>query len=490
MSPQPKQQQVAAAPQPSASLPDLNTAPDPLDLEAFRSNGHALVDWITDYLAGLESRPVREKVAPGEIRAKLANQAPEIAEPFTAMLADLDRVVVPGLAHWQHPGWFAFFPCQSSPPAVLGELAAAGLGVQGMMWATSPAATEIEAQVLDWLVDLLNVPQTWKTTASGGGVIQDSASTATHIAMVVAREACRRRSGASAEEMVAYTSNQAHSSLEKGATLTGFGHMRILDVDSAFAAKPESLVEMIAADRRNGLTPAFLGSTVGTTPTAAVDPLPALGEIARSEQIWHHVDAAYAGSAMICDEFRHLQQGLELADSYTFNPHKWLATNVECSVMWVADRRPLIETLSVMPPYLRNPASDSGQVIDYRDWHAPLGRPFRALKLWFVLRSFGAEGLRQMIRNHVGWARSLAARIDDHPRLECIAGVHFALVTFAHSDGNAATDALAEAVNADGRFYVTVSEHEGQRFVRVSVGSTYTKQHHVDQLWAVIADNA
>ncbi len=483
MSPDPDQQDTAAMPQTSA-------VPDPLDLEAFRGNAHALVDWITDYLAGLESRPVRESVEPGEIRNKLPDCAPEAAESFTEMLADLDRVVVPGLAHWQHPGWFAFFPCQSSPPSVLGELAAAGLGVQGMMWATSPAATEIEAQVLDWLVDLLNVPQRWKTTAEGGGVIQAGASTATHTAMVVAREACRQRSGASAEEMVAYTSSQAHSSLEKGALLTGFGHIRLLDVDSDFAAKPGAFLEQIAADRRNGLTPAFLGSSVGTTATAAVDPLPALGEIARSEQIWHHVDAAYGGSAMVCDEFRHHQQGLEIVDSYTFNPHKWLATNIECSVMWVADRRPLIETLSVKPPYLRNPASDSGQVIDYRDWHAPLGRPFRALKLWFVLRSFGAEGLRQMIRNHVGWARGLAARIDEHPRLERIAPVHFALVSFVHSDGNAATDALAEAVNADGRFFVTVSEHQEQRFVRVSVGSTWTTKRHVEQLWDVIASNA
>ncbi len=469
---------------------DTASPPDPLDLEAFRSNAHALVDWITDYLAGLGDRPVREPVAPGEVRAKLPSDAPEEPEPFDAVLADLDRVVVPGLAHWQHPGWFAFFPCQASPPGVLGELAAAGIGVQGMLWATSPASTELESHVLDWLVDLLGVPQSWKTTGPGGGVLQAGASTATSTAMVVAREQCRERTGAPAERMVAYTSSQAHSSLEKGAKLTGFGHIRPLDVDTDFAARPETLLARIAADRQHGLVPAFLGSNVGTTGTAAVDPLRPLGEIARTEQMWHHVDAAYGGSAMICEEFRHHHDGLELADSYTFNPHKWLATNLECSVMWVADRRPLIDTLSVRPPYLRNPASESGQVIDYRDWHGPLGRPFRALKLWFVLRGFGAEGLRRMIRSHVRWARDLAERVDDHPRLERIAPMHFALVSFVHCCGDAATDGLAEAVNADGRFYVTASEIDGRRFLRISVGSTWTTQDDVEALWNLIEARA
>lgn len=463
---------------------------DPLDLEAFRHNAHALVDWVTDYLAGLATRPVREPVEPGDVRAKLPAAAPEEPEPFESLLGDLDAVVVPGLTHWQHPGWFAFFPAQSSPPAVLGELAAAGIGVQGMLWATSPAATEIESHVLDWLVDLLGVPQGWKTTGPGGGVLQSGASTATHTAMVVAREQCRQRTGAPAEDMVAYTSSQAHSSLEKGARMAGLVHIRLLDVDADLAARPESLNEMVAADRRQGLVPAFVGSNVGTTGTAAVDGVRALGEIARAEQMWHHTDAAYGGSAMICEEFRHHHDGLELVDSYTFNPHKWLATNMECSVMWVADRRPLIDTLSVTPPYLRNSASDSGQVIDYRDWHAPLGRPFRALKLWFVLRSFGAQGLRRMIRSHVSWARTLAERIDGHRRLERIAPVHFALVSFTHCDGNAATDALAADINADGRFYVTVSEIDGRRYLRISVGSTWTTQSDIEALWSLIASSA
>ena len=456
---------------------------DPLDLEAFRRNAYALVDWIADYLAGLDDRPVREPAGPGDVRAKLPDLAPERPESFQAVLADLDRVVAPGLTHWQHPGWFAYFPAQSSPPSVLGELAAAGIGIQGMLWSTSPAATEIESHVLDWLVDLLGVPQEWKTTGPGGGVLQSGASASTHTALVVAREQCREHTGAATDSMVAYASSHAHSSIEKSARMAGFRHIRLLDTDLEFAARPEALIDATAADRRKGLVPAFVCSAVGTTGTTGVDPVRRFGEIARAEQMWHHTDAAYAGSAMICEEFRHHQDGLELVDSYTFNPHKWLATNLDCSVMWVADRRPLIETLSVLPPYLRNEASESGQVIDYRDWHGPLGRPFRALKLWFVLRCFGAEGLRQMIRTHVGWARQLAERIDAHPRLSTIAPTHFALVSFAHVDGNAATDSLVDHVNADGRFYITASEAGGRRYARVSVGSTWTTQTHVDALW-------
>ena len=463
------------------TLPSPST--DPLDLEAFRRNAYALVDWIADYLSGLDSRPVREPAGPGDVRAKLPDLAPERPESFQAVLADLDRVVAPGLTHWQHPGWFAYFPAQSSPPSVLGELAAAGIGIQGMLWSTSPAATEIESHVLDWLVDLLGVPQQWKTTGPGGGVLQSGASGSTHTALVVAREECRKRTGAAAEDMVAYTSSHAHSSIEKGARMAGLGHIRLLETDREFAVRPEALAGAIAADRGAGLAPAFVCSAVGTTGTTGVDPVRRFGEIARAEQMWHHVDAAYAGSAMICEEFRHHQDGLELVDSYTFNPHKWLATNLDCSVMWVADRRPLIEALSVLPPYLRNEASESGQVIDYRDWHGPLGRPFRALKLWFVLRCFGAEGLRQMIRTHVGWARQLAERIDAHPRLSTIAPTHFALVSLAHVDGNAATDSLVDHVNADGRFYITASEAGGRRYARVSVGSTWTTQTHVDALW-------
>ncbi len=473
-----------------ATGPDDQAVADPFDLNAFRRDGHQLIDWIAGYLEGLESRPVREPIEPGDVRAKLPSAAPEHPEPFAETMADLDEIVVPGLSHWQHPGWFAYFPAMSSPAAILGELASAGLGVQGMLWSTSPAVTEMESHVLDWLVDLTGVPQRWKSTGEGGGVLQMSASDSTHTALVIAREQARQRSNASAENMVAYASAEAHSSVEKGARVAGYGHVRLVPVDSEFAIDLGQLRSAVADDTAAGLTPAFVCAAVGTTGTTAVDPVRDVGEIAGRHDMWFHVDAAYAGAAMICPEFRHHQDGLELADSYTFNAHKWLATNFDCSIFWVADRRPLIETLSILPPYLRDAATETGAVIDYRDWHVPLGRRFRALKLWFVLRSFGAEGLRDMIRTSVDQAQNLAAWLADDPRFEVIAPTPFGLVSFRHVDGDAATTNLAEAVNSDGSFYVTPSEIDGSPFIRVSIGSTWTRQHHVDRLRDLISQLA
>ena len=412
--------------------------------------------------------------------------APESAEPFDALLRDLDEVVVPGLAQWQHPGWFTYFPAQSSPPSILGEMASAALGAQGMMWTTAPAATEIESHVLDWFVDLTGVPQDWKTTGRGGGVIQMSASDSTHTALVVAREVCRQRTGAAAERMVAYTSAQAHSSVEKGARVAGIGHLRLIEVDDCFAVRPEALARTINDDISAGLVPTFVCGSVGTTATTAVDPVRAIGEIAAAHSLWFHVDAAYAGSAMICEEFRHHQDGLELVDSYTFNPHKWLATNFDCSVFWVADRRPLIDTLSISAPYLTNAASDTGEVIDYRDWQVPLGRRFRALKLWWVLRGFGAEGLRGRIRANVRQARNLADWITTQTQLTLIAPTPFALVCFAHVDGDEATQRLLDSLNADGSVYLLGSVIDQRAFIRVSIGSTWTTDHHVAALQARI----
>ena len=458
------------------------TISDPLDLDEFRANGHALVDWIADYLGSIEERPVQARVSPGDVRAMLPESAPESAEPFAALLRDLDEIVVPGLAQWQHPGWFAYFPAQSSPASILGEMASTALGSQGMMWVTAPAATEIESHVLDWFVDLTGVPQGWKTTGPGGGVIQMSASDSTHTALVVARELCRNRTGAAAEDMVAYTSAQAHSSIEKGARVAGFGHLRLIEVDEFFAARPEALTEAIKSDLAAGLVPAFVGGSVGTTATTAIDPVRAIGEIATQHELWFHIDAAYAGAAMICEEFRHHQDGLELVDSYTFNPHKWLATNFDCSVFWVADRKPLIDTLRITPPYLSNPASDAGDVTDFRDWHVPLGRRFRALKLWWVLRSFGLEGLRRRIRANVRQARGLADWIAEQPQLKLIAPTPFALVCFAHVEGDEATHRLVDSLNADASVYVLGSSIDGQAFIRVSIGSTWTTDHHVTAL--------
>ena len=451
--------------------------------EDFRRHGKALIDWIADYWEGVAEVTILPDVSPGEIRSRLPDHAPERPEPFETILADLDDIVMAGITHWQSPGWFAYFPANVSFPAILGDLAASGLGQQGMLWQTSPATTEIESHVLDWLVDLMALPADWKTTGPGGGVLQMSASDSTHTAIVVARS---RRADADASRMVAYASAQAHSSIEKGSTVAGLGHVRLIDTDENMAMRPEALEAAVVADQAAGLVPVFVCGTVGTTGTTAVDPLRAIGDIARRHGLWFHVDAAYAGSAMICEEFRHHLDGVELADSYTFNPHKWLLTNFDCSVFWVADRQPLIETMSIVPPYLRNAATDRGDVIDYRDWHVPLGRRFRALKLWFVLRHYGAEGLRAYIRAHAALASELTARIDAHARLETVAPTLFGLVSFAHVDGDEATRRIVDAINATGRSYVVPSTLGDRLFVRVSIGSTLTDASHVDALWAAV----
>jgi aromatic-L-amino-acid decarboxylase len=457
-----------------------------LSTEEFRRLGYRMIDWIADYLDGLEDHPVTHQVSPGQVRSMVPDRAPEEPESMDTVLDDLDRVVMPGITNWQHPGWFAYFPASSSPASVLGEIAAAGLGVQGMLWSTSPAVTEIESAVLDWLVELLGLPEAWRTDSGpGGGVLQMSASDATHTALVVARIRARG-AGNDTDRLVAYGSAQAHSSIEKGARVAGYGHIRSVPVDDRYAMSVPALVAMIAEDRAAGLVPTWVCSAVGTTATTAVDPVRAIGAVAAAEGMWHHVDAAYAGTAMVCPELRHHQDGLELVDSYTTNPHKWLLTNFDCSAFWVADRSTLVDALSITPPYLRNAATDTGAVIDYRDWHVPLGRRFRALKLWFVLRSYGAEGLRAHIRNHLDWARMLERHVLDHPRLEMVAPTPFALVSFRHVDGDDATTALAAAINASGSAYVTPSVIDDRTFIRVSIGSTWTERRHVDQLWELI----
>jgi len=464
---------------------NLPEPPQHLSSEEFREHGHALIDWIADYWDRVENLPVMSQVAPGTIRDRLPSHAPETGEPFENLIRDLDSVVMPGITHWQHPSWFAFFPANASPPSVLAELAAAGLGVQGMLWSTSPAATEIESHVLDWLVDLLDLPTSWKTTEQGGGVLQMSASDSTHTALVVARHQAAK-SGISPDSMVAYASTQTHSSIQKGATVAGYGHVRLIDVDDDQAMRFEDLRVAIDQDRADGLSPIFVAATIGTTGTTGVDPIRSIGEICRDENLWLHIDAAYAGNAMLCPEFRHHQDGVELADSYTFNPHKWLMVNFDCSVFYVADRGPLIDCLSILPPYLKNEASESGAVIDYRDWHVPLGRRFRALKLWWVIRSYGAEGLRSMIRYHVALTEQLASRLESDPRFELVAPHPFALVCFRCTESDEATTQLIEAVNATGEVAWTGSELDGRPMIRVSIGQRATEQRHVDALWDLL----
>ncbi len=456
--------------------------------DEFRRYGKELIDWLADYWEKVDDLPIQPEVEPGTVRSRLPMSAPEKPEAFVDVLRDLDRIVMPALFHWQSPGFFGYFPANSSFPSILGELASAGLAQQGMLWSTSPAATEIEAHLMDWLVDLLGLPELWKTSSKGGGVIQMSASDSTHTALVVARNLARRK--APVDQLVVYASEQAHSSIEKGARIAGFEQVCAIPVDDVFALSVGELESQVRTDREHGLTPAFVCSSVGTTGTTAVDPVRSVSEVAARYEMWHHVDAAYAGTAMICPEFRHHQEGLEGVDSYTFNPHKWMFTNFDCSAFFVADRAQLTETLSVQPPYLRNKPTESGEVIDYRDWHVPLGRRFRALKLWFVLRTYGAEGIRHHVREHVRLARWLEEQIKSHPRLKPVAPSPFALVSFAHVEGDSQTDRLAEAINASGHSFVTASKLGGRSFVRVSIGQTHTEPRHVERLWDLIAREA
>ena len=456
--------------------------------EDFRRHAHAAVEWVADYLERVESLPVLSTVSPGDIRAALPPAPPEHGEPFEAVLADLDRVILPGITHWQSPGFHAFFPGNSSGPSIIGELLSAGLGVQGMLWATSPACTELETHVLDWLAQMLDLPPQFHSAGAGGGVIQDSASSATLCALLAARE----RTGADPRRITAYTSNQAHSSVEKAVRIAGLDPalFRLVDVDAAYAMRPDALAAAMAADRKAGLVPAYVVATIGTTSSNAMDPVRAVGEIARSEGAWLHVDAAMSGTAAICPELRASHDGLELADSYAFNPHKWMFVNFDCDAFYVADRSTLISALSVVPEYLRNAASDSGAVIDYRDWQVPLGRRFRALKLWSVIRHYGVEGLRHHVREHVALTQQLAGWVRDHPRLEIAAPHPLNLLCLRHVEGDEATERMRDAVNDSGQAYVTMTRLDGRVALRVCVGARTTEARHVERLWELLRASA
>jgi aromatic-L-amino-acid decarboxylase len=466
--------------------------------EEFRRHGHAVVDWVADYWATLEQRPVTPAVAPGDLTARLPATPPEQGEPVEAVLADLDRIVAPGLTHWQHPGFFGYFPANTSGPSVLGDLVSAGLGVQGMLWATSPACTELETVVLDWLADLLALPAHFRSTGRGGGVIQDSASSATLVATLAALHRASKggwRSSGLDQQYTVYTSVHGHSSIQKAARIAGLGDsaVRTVEVEPATQAmRPDALRARLAADHAAGAVPALVVATIGTTSTTAVDPLPEIGEICREYGVWLHVDAAYAGAAAICPELRGTHDGVEYADSYCFDPHKWLLTGFDCDAFWVADRSELIQALTVLPEYLRNAATESGAVIDYRDWQVPLGRRFRALKLWFVLRWYGVEGLRAHIRAGVALAAEFAGWVRADERFEVVAPHPFSLVCFRLRSGGDPADArrdderneeLLRRLNASGEQYLTHTRVDGRYVLRLAIGSPRTERRHVEATW-------
>jgi aromatic-L-amino-acid decarboxylase len=463
--------------------------------DEFRRHGKAVVDWIADYYEHIESYPVLSQAKPGQVRESLPKSAPPKGEPFEAILKDVEKLILPGITHWQSPNFFAYFPSNASFPSILGELLSAGLGVQGMLWATSPACTELETHVLDWLREALGLPESLSSSGAGGGVIQDTASSSSLCALLAARE--RATNYASNDRgcdgrLVAYTSSQAHSSIEKAVKIAGLGreNLRLIDVDERFAMPPDALAAQIKRDRLGGRIPCFVCATVGTTSSNAIDPVREIGQVCREHGIWLHVDGAMSGTAALCPEFQWIHDGLELADSYTFNPHKWMFTNFDCNCFYVADRTALIKTLSVLPEYLRNKATESGSVIDYRDWHIQLGRRFRSLKLWFVIRYYGLEGLRHHIRHHVELAQQFASWVREDDQFELAAPAPLNLVCFRHRGGDRINQVLMDRLNQSGDLYLTHTRLNDRLTLRVSIGQANTELRHVERAWKRIREEA
>jgi len=467
-----------------------------MDAQEFRRHGHDLVDWIADYLETNEDLPVMSRSQPGEVAATVPLDPPQEGEPMDRILADFRRDILPGVTHWNHPRFFAYFPANNSYPSILGELLSAGLGINAMLWQTSPAATELEQRVVGWLARLLDLPGTFH------GCIQDTASTATLTALVCARErttgfAANREGFAAATGLRIYASREAHSSVVKGARLAGFGDENVVPVDVTgdWAMDPADLRRRIAADLAAGLRPCCAVATVGTTSTTSIDPLPAIGPICAEHGLWLHVDAALADTAAVLPGMSWILAGGEHADRFVFNPHKWLLTNFDCSAWYVKDPAHLERTLAIDPAYLRT--DQDPHVRNFRDWGVPLGRRFRALKLWFVLRSYGASRLREIVAGHLALAREFASWIERTEGWELAAPVPVNTVCFrvapAGVDAAAAgrlNRQLRDRVNAEGTIYLTMTELDGEPTLRLAIGQRRTGRQHVVEAWEVLQKEA
>lgn len=463
--------------------------------EEFRKQGKQMIDWIADYYENVENYPVLSQVKPGDIKNQLPEIAPDESESMDQIMSDVNSILMPGITHWQSPNFFAFFPSNSSGPSVLGDLLSSGLGVQGMLWATSPACTELETRVLDWLANMLQLPDKFKSTSAGGAVIQDTASSAALSSVLAARERktnYQTNDSGNLGNLVAYVSSQTHSSLEKAIKIAGIGknNLRLIGVDENLAMRSDLLENAIQEDLQAGLIPFFVCATVGSTSTNAIDPLFEIGQICQKYQLWMHIDAAMSGTAAICPEYRFILNGVELADSFSFNPHKWMFTNFDCNCFFVADRSVLIKTLSILPEYLKNQATESGAVFDYRDWHIQLGRRFRSLKLWFVIRNYGVNGLRYHIQEHIRIAQQFAEWVRSSGEFELVAPAPLNLVCFAHRNGNDFNKKLLETINAAGKMYFTHTVIDGKYVLRMCIGQTNTTEDHVLQAWETIQQTA
>ncbi|KAL8252743.1 hypothetical protein R6Q59_036436 [Mikania micrantha] len=471
-----------------------------MDAEQLRENAHKMVDFIADYYKNIESFPVLSQVEPGYLQKLLPVSAPMQPESLQAVLQDVETKILPGVTHWQSPNYFAYFASSGSIASFLGEMLSAGINMVGSSWISSPAATELEMIVLDWLANLLKLPNDFLSKGPGGGAIQGTASEALLVVLLAARDRILREIGKDAlGKLVVYGSDQTHSSLQKACQISGIHpeNIRLLRTESCneYALSPESLADAISHDIDSGLIPLFLCATVGTTSSTAVDPLLALGNITKRYRIWFHVDAAYAGSACICPEYRHYLNGIEEADSFNMNCHKWFFTNFDCSALWIKDRNALIQSLSTNPEYLDNKASQGRTVIDYKDWQIPLGRRFRSLKLWMVLRLYGVKNLQSYIRNHIKLAQQFENLVAQDTRFEIVATRTFSLVCFRllpanknEEDANKLNRDLLDAVNSSGQIFISHTVLSGKYILRFVVGATLTEERHIVAAWKLFQE--
>ena len=467
-----------------------------IDSKDFRKYAHEFVDWMADYLESVEELPVKSQVKPGAVYSMLPDAPPEKGEEMPAIFDDFKTIILPGMTHWQSPNYFAYFTANSSYPSVLAEMLTATMGAQCMVWETSPAAAELEEKVMHWLRDMVGLPDMFE------GVIQDTASTATLVALLTAREKATgcgiNEEGFSDRIFRIYCSTEAHSSVEKAVRIAGFGRKNLVkvDTDDALAMDPEKLRDAVERDRADGYFPLCVVAALGTTGTSAIDPIRPIGEICSQHGIWLHVDAAYAGTALVLPEQRYMIDGIERVDSFVFNPHKWMFTNFDCSAYFVQDTEALIRTFEILPEYLKT--RTRGQVNDYRDWGIQLGRRFRALKLWFVIRDYGVEGIRKKVGDHIAWAGELAEHIRQEPDFILFEPQHLGLVCFRYAPAglsgedqlNEVNMQLMKSLNETGRIYLTHTKVNGLVILRMVVGQTSVTREHVMRAWERVQSSA
>ena len=464
-----------------------------INIHEFRDYGHQFVDWMADYYTNIEQYPVKSQVKPKEILNRLPQSPPLQGENMDEIFRDFKEIILPGITHWQSPNWFGYFQANASYPSILAEMLTATLGAQCMIWDTSPAAAELEEVVMNWLKEMMGLPSDWY------GVIQDTASTATLCALLTAREKASQYSTNSnglqnKPVFRIYCSEETHSSIDKAVRIAGMGSDNLIkiDVDNENALISDRLREAIKKDLNKGYTPLCIISTVGTTGTMAIDPIREIGEIANDHDIWFHVDAAYSGSAMILEDYRWMLDGIEYADSYVFNPHKWLFTNFDLSAYFVRDKEALIRTFSILPEYLRTKTGN--EVNNYRDWGIQLGRRFRALKLWFVIRNYGIDGLREQLNNHIQWVQQLAGEMDEHDDFEILAPIPLNMICFRYNPSglegedtlNDLNERLLENINQTGKIFMTHTRIRDKFVIRFVAGQTYLQEKHVKEAWELI----